>query len=148
MIAQYDEDTNMFYALQTILPSTVVYFGPLSTTLSNLAEMGYSLEACWKNGEHYNRKVKVFLLNRPVCGFGRFKVATFRAFRSCEIKQLSDLVKPNTQLIHRNSSMPEEIVKEVKVEEDPWETLKERYPVKANKTFIGNQTLTEYLTME
>ena len=146
MYTQYDEDTNMFYAFQTTLPGTVVYFGPLSTTLSNLADMGYSLEASWTRGDYYNRTVKVFLVNRPLCEFGRFKVATFKNFRSSDIKRLSDLVKPNTQLINRNSSMPTEITREIKIDGDPWETLRERYPVKDNRILVGNQTLEEYLS--
>jgi hypothetical protein len=113
----------------------IVFFGPLSTSLSQLGLRGFNLrcEVPQKTGLQY-RRVKIYLQN----GKERFLVSKQKAYKVVESKNLSDFIRNEQNLMHVCSSVP--------IERDPWEVLMSKYPAKGNDIFVGNETLKEYLT--
>ena len=142
-----DYDDGSFIITQnTVGPfDKVIRFGPLKTNLSELFKMGFILEIQgWKNS--MNQKLRL------VRGKEKYKL---RRIRTSDIgahdnlvQWVRDATEPHYEP-YTTERKPKEIIKEVRVQTDPFEELMLRYPVnKKPIEFIGNQTLNEYVKQQ
>jgi hypothetical protein len=122
-----------------------ISFGPLSTTLSELFAMGFILQVIgWKS----NRSHKLKLVREHE----QYKLAKIPAYSLDRHQDLSiwvkDSVKPQFEP-YTVERKPKEIIKEVRIETDPFEELMLRYPVRRKAVrFVGNQTLEQYVKQQ
>jgi hypothetical protein len=123
----------------------VVRFGPLKTNLSDLFKIGFTLEIeGWKNS--MNQKLHL------VRDKEKYKLAKLKTSDIGRYDNLVQWVKDATEPHYEPYTVkrkPKEIIKEVRVQTDPFEELILRYPVKRKPVeFIGNQTLNEYVKQQ
>lgn len=123
-----------------------IRFGPLSAKLSELLAMGFILEIDgWKNRR--NQKLRL------VRGHEQYKLAKIPTHSLNEYHDLSQWVKDGAKPHHEpytaTDPKPKEIIKEVRIQTDPFEELMLRYPVVRKPVeFVGNQTLKEYVKQQ
>lgn len=122
-----------------------IRFGPLSAKLSELFAMGFILQIDgWKN----NRNQKLRLIR----GREQYKLAKIPTHCLNQYQDLTmwvrDGSKPHFEPYTVNPK-PKEIIKEVRIETDPFEELMLRYPVRRKTVeFVGNQTLEQYVKQQ
>lgn len=119
-----------------------IRFGPLTTKLSHLFALGFRLEINgWKNSR--NQKLRL------IRGREQYKLAKIPTHCLNQYQDLTMWVKDGNKPHiepYTVEHKPKEIIKEVRVETDPFEELMLRYPVRRKTVeFVGNQTLEEYV---
>jgi hypothetical protein len=122
-----------------------IRFGPLSVKLSELFAMGFILVIDgWKNSR--NQKLR---LTR---GSEQYKLAKIPTHSLNQYQDLTMWVKDGSKPHHEPYTVehkPKEIIKEVRVQTDPFEELMLRYPVRRKPVeFVGNQTLEQYVKQQ
>ncbi len=120
-------------------------FGPLTVKLSELLVKGFHLNINgWKN----NSNQKLHLIR----GAERYKLQKIPTHELNKYEDLTQWVKDYTKPHFEPYTVkykPREIIKEVRIETDPFDQLMLRYPVRRKTVkFIGNQTLEEYVKQQ
>lgn len=122
--------------LSAVDANPTLFFGPLSTTLSDMFARGYHLRAiCYKVGRRHQYSEKVHLVKgREKWLVGSVPRSWFSAPKDL---LLSDMIRDGKQLFNKASY-------DVR---DPLEQLLLAYPTKRKKTpvMVGNMTLREYV---
>lgn len=142
-----DYDDGSFIITQNIVGpiDKSVRFGPLTTKLSHLFALGFRLEIDgWKNRR--NQKLRL------VRGDEQYKLAKIPTWRVSEHQDLTMWVRDGSAPHFEPYTVdpkPKEIIKEVRIETDPFEELMLRYPVRRKTVeFVGNQTLEQYVKQQ
>lgn len=125
------------YNTGSVLRDKEVFFGPLSTTLPHLFEMGFVLQVnMTKKDLANNRKTKLNLRK----GSESYKICSKRAIDFYRSNDLSDFIRDGMALLISSQSG-------IKVS-NPLDVLLKKYPRKKKdpKTIlIGNTNLVEYI---
>lgn len=122
-----------------------IRFGPLSAKLSELFAMGFILRI---DGWVSNRNQKLRLIR----GSEQYKLAKIPTHCLDQYQDLTMWVRDGLNSHfepYTADPKPKEIIKEVRVETDPFEELMLRYPVRRKTVeFVGNQTLEQYVKQQ
>jgi hypothetical protein len=142
----YDDGSFIIEQRETGPFDKVIRFGPLESKLSELIRMGFILVI---QGWKYHRNQKL----RLVRGKEQYKLTKIRTVDLGKYDNLTNWVKDGTKPHFEPYTVehvqPKTIIKEVRIETDPFEQLLLRYPVTRKPVeFIGNQTLTEYVKQQ
>lgn len=123
-----------------------IFFGPLSSSLYNLFDMGFHLEVAYNPkwmDKSYGQQKKIPL--RLVRGPERYVITRQRLEKFFYCGDLSGFVRAGVNLLPRFSQYEKPIVPQ---ERDPLDTLLEKYRPKPKPKMIGNRTLREYISDE
>lgn len=144
-----DYDDGSFNIQQSVIGpiDKVIRFGPLTAKLSELFAMGFILQIeGWKN--HHNQKLRL------VRGNEQYKLRKIRTVDLDTHRDLTDWVKDDAKPHFEPYTVeyehkPKEIIREVRIQTDPFDELMLRYPVVRKPVeFVGNQTLKEYVKQQ
>jgi hypothetical protein len=141
----YDDGSFVIQQLNIGLNDRTIKFGPLTTKLSDLFAMGFILKI---QGWKHSRNQKLVLIR----GNERYKLAKIPTSQLNQYQDLTMWVKDYTKP-HFDPYTVEpklkQIIKEVRIETDPFEQLTLRYPVRRKTVeFVGNQTLEQYVKQQ
>jgi hypothetical protein len=160
--AEYDEDIHIKQTHPLV--DSIIRFGPLSTSLSELMEKNHYWLECRverrQRSTHTNRPVRVYLTN----GVDRYKLYSIgwselqadgavngQYDLAGRIPVKLNLLRTHSSVrdVNKETTVVERIVEKT-IERDPFEVLSERYPQRGKrkltlKTMIGNRTLGERL---
>jgi hypothetical protein len=142
----YDDGSFVIEQYETGPIDKVIRFGPLQSKLSDLFKKGFILVIeGWKY--HKNQKLRL------VRGEEQYTLAKIRTDDLGRCVNLTNWVKNDTMphfepyTVERPQSKT--IIKEVRIETDPFEQLLLKYPVTRKPVeFIGNQTINEYVKQQ
>lgn len=152
--ADYDDGSFTIYQKKIGLTHKKIRFGPLDTTLKDLIAMGFIL--CVESFTH--RKKHSLIIRRDK------EVYKLKTLTSDDLTKYADLfshvrddssvdyhqkIKDTSEDKPRTIVEVREVIKEVRIQTDPFEELMLRYPVKRKPVeFVGNQTISEYVKQQ
>lgn len=142
-----DYDDGSFDIQQSVIGpiDKTIRFGPLQAKLSELFALGFILQIeGWKN--HRSQKLRL------VRGNEQYKLAKIRTDAMDRLQDLTTLIRDcNSPSFEIDTDKPRTklIIKEVRIQTDPFEELMLRYPVVRKPVeLIGNQTIDEYVKQQ
>lgn len=152
--SEYDDGSFTIHQNRIGLTNKKIRFGPLETTLKELLDMGFTM--CVDSFTH--RKKHSLIIRR-----GK-EVYKLRTLTSEDLTKYADLFshvrddssldyhhKTNDTSVDKTQTIVEmrEVIKEVRIQTDPFEELMLRYPVVRKPVeFVGNQTIREYVKQQ
>lgn len=148
----YDDGSFIVRQLNAGILDKTLRFGPLTTSLNQLYAMGFTLII---ESFTHRKKHSLVLRRREE----EYKLATIYSRDLNKYDDLTLHVKDQSNpdykssLARANKQEPriiiQEVIKEIKVETDPFDELMLMYPVTRKPVeFIGNQTIKEYVQQQ
>ncbi len=155
----YDDGSFIVRQLNAGVLDKVIRFGPLTTTINQLYAMGFTLSI----ESFTHRKKHSLVLRRDK---EEYKLATIFTSDLAKYEDLTMHVRDQSEPDYRSSmasakeetkqephviirEVEKEVIKEIRIETDPFEELMLRYPVtRKSVEFVGNQTISEYVKQQ